>query len=151
MISFVHRDQFIRICYFAAFALFIMSLFVPAVLISRNGFMRPDCAVPDKASGWFFLMMGPLGVLVGQFGWFANPLMLLSVLPLTARGKLEVIFALAAVLLVGSTSLLTYIPNDVAGNKVCGFGIGLYLWQACAILLAAMAVLRWHERNHASR
>ena len=147
MVSAAHRTQIIRLIYAAVLVLFIASLFTPIISVSRNAFMHLECANPNEASGWFFLLMGPLGVFAGQFGWFANPSMLLSILPL--RKSLKSVFAILAMVLAATSLTLTYIPNDIEGNMVCGFKPGLYLWLACPVLLLVAALLKPVNRSNA--
>ncbi|WP_051386693.1 hypothetical protein [Bradyrhizobium sp. ARR65] len=139
MFSLARRRQMMRLIYIGALVLFISCLFSPAVSISKDAFKNIDCANPDEAPGWFFLVMGPLGILIGQFGWFANPLMLISALPL--RRSLKSAFAILAAVLAPTSVALTYLPNDVAGNAVCGFESGFYLWLTCPVLLLLAALL----------
>jgi hypothetical protein len=134
------RDKIERVVYVAALILFIFCLFEPAVSVSKNPFRHLDCANPDKESGWLFLLTGPLGILIGQFGWFANPLMILTALPL--RKSLKVLFTIVAIALATTSLTLTYIPNDVDGNMVCGFEPGLYVWLACPVLMLIAACLK---------
>ena len=56
--------------------LFLGSLLAPAVMLT--GYARPP--VEEWVPGWTMFLYGPLGVLDGQVGWFANPLMLAAVL-----------------------------------------------------------------------
>jgi hypothetical protein len=140
MFSDACRSQITRLVYVAAFVLFILSLLVPAVSISKDAFKHLDCADPDMAPGWFLLLIGPLGIFVGQFGWFANPLMLLSALPI--RKSRKSIIATFAMVLAATSVTLTYFPNDIEGNMVCGFGPGLYLWLACPVLMVIATLLK---------
>jgi hypothetical protein len=148
MVSDARRGQIVRVIYIAACLLFILSLLAPAASMSKNAFKLLDCAVPDQAPGWFFFLMGPLGVLVGQFGWFANPLMLVSAAPV---GKsLKLLFAIFAVALAATSIGLSYLPNDIEGNAVCGFGPGLYLWLACSVLILIAAFLKPARQKNSS-
>jgi hypothetical protein len=132
-----------------AFALFLLSLLVPAVSTSKSAFRQLECANPEKATGGFFLLFGPFGVFAAQFGWFANPLMALSVLPVSKRLKL--IFGIIAAGLAATSLTLTYLPNDIDGNAVCGFGLGLYLWLVCPIFLVIAALIKPDGRTGDSK
>ncbi|WP_407174664.1 hypothetical protein [Bradyrhizobium sp. STM 3562] len=145
MFSMARRSQMMRLIYIGALVLFISCLFSPAVSISKDAFKNIDCVNPDEVPGWFFLVMGSLGILIGQFGWFANPLMLIAALPLGR--SLKSAFAILAAVLAPTSVTLTYLPNDVAGNAVCGFGSGFYLWLICPVLLLLAALLGPVGRN----
>jgi hypothetical protein len=111
-----------------ALALWIVSLILPAVSNSTNPRMVLDCSNPTWAEGWFLFLFGPLGIMAGQFGWLANPLMLFAAF----KTRVE-IAAIAVGLGVLTAFTFTSIPNDIAANRVCSFGAGFYLWLASTV------------------
>ena len=99
------------------------------------------CRYPQWGYEWEFFVMGPLGILDRQLGWFANPLMLLAAI---TRREFGVIFAALAVLLTTSTTRsLTALWHDGGpDNVVCGFGPGYYSWAACSVLVLIAALVK---------
>lgn len=97
-------------------------------------------------------MTGPLGVLYGQFGWIANPLMLFAALKKVRKSGFAliavVLAAAAAVVLVAVTAFsFTSEWGDGGGDfVVCSFGLGYYLWLACSILVLIAALLKSADR-----
>jgi hypothetical protein len=144
MLSDARRTQIIRILLWTALALFVLSLFSPSV--SGGRFWRDDlvCKAPQWSRGWELLLLGPLSVLDGQFGWIANPLMLFAALTRTAHPG----FALTAVALIVVTAFsFTSVWMDGGGNgTVCSFGLGYYLWLACSVLVLIATLLRPAKR-----
>jgi len=121
------RSLIIRTLLWAALFLFFWSLYLPAVSSSPNPRMVLDCTNAGYAAGWLPFVGGPKGIFAGQFGWFANPLMLLAVLKRNRGTGIATMFAVVAIgLILVTTVTLTYIPNDLDGNRVCGFGRGYY-------------------------
>jgi hypothetical protein len=111
-----------------ALALWIVSLSLPAVSNSENPRMVLDCSSPSWAQGWLLFVVGPLGIIVGQFGWLANPLMVLAAF----KSRIG-IAAIAVGLGVLTAFTFTSVPNDIDANRVCGFGAGFYLWLASTV------------------
>jgi hypothetical protein len=101
------------------------------------------CKAHQWTRGWELLLIGPLGVLDGQFGWIANPLMLFAALGRLRRAA-NLSFALAAVALIVVTAFsFTSVWMDGGGNAtVCGFGPGYYLWLACSVLVLIATLLK---------
>jgi hypothetical protein len=136
MLSDSLRSLIIRILLWTSLILFVLSLYLPAVSNSPDPRMHLDCANPTWIPGWMAFVAGPLGVVVAQFGWLANPLMLLAVLKGTRKSGIATCFAFLAIALTLFTAIsLTSIPNDLEGNAVCGFGPGYYVWIGCSVLV----------------
>lgn len=103
-------------------------------------------------------MLGPLGVLDGQFGWFANPLMLFAASVKSRKSGFALAAAalsaaLAAVALVVITAF-SYTSERVdagVGITVCGFGPGYYLWLACSVLVLIATLVKVAKRFDALR
>lgn len=113
----------------AIIALFGLSLYLPAVSVG-HGY---DCSKPEWASGFVFFVIGPLGVLDLQFGWFANFFLLLAMLK---ASRVSAVIAFCLIALTAST--LNTLPQDggYGNDNVCGFGLGYFLWLACSIFVA---------------
>ena len=119
------------------------------------------CALPaahmendETWNGVQMLGMGWLGIFIGQFGWLANPLMLLSlVLLLTRHDRAAVIASLLSVAIGCHSFHLTgaIIPLDEGGVRkttVLALGPAVYVWLAAlASPLAAAWWLRARQGN----
>jgi hypothetical protein len=103
-----------------------------------------DAPVAERDLGYVVLATGFLGVFVGVFAWFANPLMLLAVLlSLSRRRVVAMVLAVAAVALGLQAYALDAVPFNEASmepdnlNYVDRLGYGFYLWMASLVILAA--------------
>jgi hypothetical protein len=145
-LSNIRRPEVTRALPWTALALFTASLLSPAM--SGGQFFTDDsfCKDPPWSWGWELVLLGPLA-LPEQFGWIANPLMLLAAIT-TGRGALtkaaNLGSALAAVVLIVATPFtFTSFWMDGGGlGYVCGFGPGYYLWLACAVLVLIRSFLK---------
>lgn len=117
--------------YVVALMLFAASLFLPVVVTVETNHGLP--LIEEQWTGWWFLFFGPLGVSKWQFGWFANPLMLLSVLPMPPYLKL--IFAGLAAALAVSTITINSMHVVDGEYVVKSARLGFYLWLGCPFLL----------------
>jgi hypothetical protein len=137
----LHRWQIPAIVLKITIVLFIISLLSPAVSDQEIYVLDRVCLAPRWSLGWRFFLLGPLGVLDGQFGWLANPLMLLAAL---TKRPMGLIFATLSVALAVHTAFsLTHFPKDGGlDDVVCGFGPGYYLWVACSVLVLVATSLR---------
>jgi hypothetical protein len=152
-----HRLSIINALLWAALVLFLLSLSLPSV--SGGRFWREDlvCKAPNWSHGWELLLLGPLGVLDGQYGWVANPLMLFAALKKVHESGFTwaavVLSAVAAVALIVVTAFsFTSVWMDGGGDAtVCGFGPGYYLWLACSVLVLIATVLKARMRFDAPR
>ncbi len=100
-----HRTQIIRVLLWAALVLFVLSLFLPSVSREQNFRLDLWCKAPEWSRGLGLFLIGPLGVLDGQFGWIANPLMLFAALMKSRKSG----FALAAVVLSAAIAAVALI------------------------------------------
>ena len=115
---------------------FVLSLTMPA-FYATNG----------PAYGMYFLMLGWLGPLIGQFGWFANLLLLVSHL-LSLRGwfgKAAACGLLATLLALTSLSMRALYGGSDGSYPIVRTGTGVYLWilsHASACLGYAFTLVR---------
>jgi hypothetical protein len=126
--------------------LYGVSLFLPAMIFDHG--KRPEDTYPGAA----VLVMGWLGLFVGQFGWFANMPWLIAMVGVIAR--IPLMAAIPSVLALG-ISLHTFVlfshevPRDEGGVNnmiLTGLGPGAYVWW-----LALAAPLIWAVFTFISR
>ena len=103
-----------------------------------------DVPIASQDSGFHILLMGPLGVFLGMFAWFANPLMLLALLLSTFRKRrTSMAIAVAAIALGLQAYAFRAVPFSEASmdpsnlNHVDHLGYGFYLWMAALVAFAA--------------
>jgi len=121
-------------------------LFVIACALPVLTFVDPG----EKAwSGVSVLMIGVMGIFIGQVGWFANPLLALAWLACLLRWWIASAVIAGLGLLVALTSFLIVgadIPMDEAGvhrATVSFLHVGFYVWiLAFLAALAGPIVLR---------
>src|SRR5262249_10607438 len=101
--------------------------------------------------GYKVLLMGVLGVFVGIFAWFANPLILLALaLANFKKHTAASVVAVFAVVLGLQSFMLRAVPfnessmNESNLNFVDRFGIGFYFWMGA---LGVFAVCCFLKRN----
>ena len=153
-----HRQQIISVLLRAALALFFLSLFLPSVSKQQNFRLDLWCRAPEWSLGFGPFLFGPLGLLVGQFGWLANPLMFLAALIKIRKSgfaspAVTLSAAIAAVALIVVTAF-TYTADwhdGGVGITVCGFGPGYYLWLACSVLVLIATLLKVGRRFDAPK
>ena len=133
--------------------LYAIACATPAIEFLRNG------VDPERWYGIEALLLGWQGVFIGQFGWFANPILLLAyVLILFRRFLAGAIFAIVSVGVAANSLQLfhQHIPGDegdVTHLEVKAFGIGFYIWVASLLaavvapLIGAIAVRYWHRKQ----
>lgn len=107
---------------------FAISLTMPAFYSTKG-----------PAYATYFLMLGWLGPLTGQYGWFANPLLLLShVLPLWGWfGKAAACALFATLLALTSLSMRAIYGGGDEADPIVSSGNGVHFWilshvTACA-------------------
>jgi hypothetical protein len=145
--------QITRALLWAALVLFVLSLFLPSVSRQENFRLDLWCKAPEWSPGWGAFLFGPLGVLDGQFGWFANPLMLFAALMKSRKSDfvlaavvLSAALAAVALVVVTAFSYTSERHGGGVGITVCGFGPGYYLWLACSLLVLIATFLKTIKR-----
>lgn len=106
---------------------------------------------PVAASDYGFgiLLMGFLGVFVGVFAWFANPLMLLALVLAMSRKRLAaMILSVSSIALGLQSYMLEAVPFNESStdpsnlNLVDHLGPGFYLWMGSLLMLSVYCFLR---------
>lgn len=128
-----HRDPIRTIMIGLSLAFYVAACALPALGFERTGGSH------QPWGGGQALMTGWMGVFVGQFAWFANPLLLGAWICLAVRTRRwTLVFALGA-LLVGAHTLFLFgrpLPADESGsNKITLTQLlpGFYAWAASMV------------------
>jgi hypothetical protein len=120
----------------AAACLLLVSLALPVATAQQTQGIT-------TVSGLSLLFIGPFGVLMGQFAWFANPCLLIAVFVLGRRQPLGrkpiVLAAIMAVLLIDALRWHNY-PNDGGDGPITRYGLGYFTWIT-AMLLGIIGLL----------
>jgi hypothetical protein len=117
--------------------LWLISLFSPVATLDKG---RPG-------RGYWLLLVGWLGPLVFQFGWFANPLLwtawwllFMAGEPGSSGGMVGVGLVLTGL----NAAIWDEIPTGNGSQKVTALHFGFYLWMATVLGTAFfMIVLAW--------
>ncbi len=134
-------------------ALFLIACLSPALVFTGvNG--------QEVMPGFWILAIGWLGPSFGQFAWFANPVLFLSMLALLFRKRVAAfVLALVSLAIAANTWLLFSqpIPADEGGvNQLTlqHLHFGFYFWIASMLVVGFAALLlrlmdrRWRTRAH---
>jgi hypothetical protein len=134
--------------------LYSIACIVPALAFVNNNYADSY----QTWSGFDLLAIGWMGVLIGQLGWYANPLLWLGVVALLLR---RLYIAMALVCLSLCLALNTFflylqpVPADAASTNRLLFQhpqVGFFLWIGSILVIGAGAVFLWVlERNRAGR
>jgi hypothetical protein len=119
---------------------------VVALLIWITSLALPvetDCGFQNANAGYLILLTGWLGPLGGQFGWYANPFMLWAIGRLLFNKRPGVIPAIISLGLALSALAWKTTPTDNGYNTICNRHLGFYVWIACAVFLAIVALTEW--------
>ena len=97
-------------------------------------------------------LMGFVCLLFGfsYVAWYANPLVLLSIILLSLnRSGMAVATSIASLILAATTFLIQKVPYNEAGHmaNVVGYGLGFYLWIASISVVFLTSVLSTTVRN----
>lgn len=88
-------------------------------------------AIAREKSSFELLLTGWLGVLEGQFFWFANALYIASLITYR-KAQVSSLFAFIALIIAASFLLATKVPSgNINGGgyvSLAGFGVGYFLW-----------------------
>ena len=114
-------------------------------------------ALSAGARDWYageLLVMGWLGAIYGKFGWYANPLLLLSYW-LAWRSNAfahAAVFALVATLLaISARAMRTITAYDAGDVAITDYGLGFGLWvTSCAVALIGFGALSIARRSRST-
>jgi hypothetical protein len=103
--------------------------------------VETECEFSHPNPGYLLAISGWLGALVGQFGWYANPFMLWQIGRLLRGQPPGTVGSPIALALALSAFLWKTTPiAPHALTTMCERHVGFYVWIACAVLLAAVAL-----------
>jgi hypothetical protein len=111
-------------------------------------FLRND-TTEETWAGYMVLFLGWMGPLVGQFAWYANPLLLLGMITFVFRKWIAtLVFIVLTLLMAANTFLLFFqeVPADEAGVNMLtlqNLHLGFYLWIASILTIGIGAVILW--------
>jgi H+/Cl- antiporter ClcA len=100
----------------------------------------------DEYQGWMILLLGILGTLIAQMGWWGNPILLGACIYLVfsrVPPRKGILLALAVMLLVCLVSSLFWrsVMDDSGIYPIIRYGPGYFLWLATITLCAAWLTL----------
>ncbi|MCP3734660.1 hypothetical protein M9979_07220 [Sphingomonas sp. RP10(2022)] len=131
-----------------AAVLFVASLALPVATAQQTQGLT-------TITGLNLLLIGPLGALNGQFGWFATPCLAVAIYAtvtrrpcLSGRGRVIVILAMGIALI--DALFWTDYPNDGGPGPIVSFGTGYYLWIA-AVVVGALGLMTTLGRDQSPR
>lgn len=115
-----------------------------------------DSPVAASDYGYNILLTGFLGVLVGVFAWFANPLMLLALLLSTFKKRVaSLVLAVSSIALGLQSYMLGAVPFNESSmrpddlNFVDYLGRGFYLWMGSLVTFSLYCLL-FHQPSSIS-
>ena len=108
----------------------------------------------ESVDGAMVLMIGGLGVFMGQFAWFANPLLFVVLLLCLSSRMYPLLLRWSGgllVLLTISAAFWSDIPDDAGSNIVERFLPGYWLWMATMGIAGLWAMVRSHLPSRSFR
>ena len=125
-----------------------LGLYVAACVVPALFFWNTQTQQLQTVLGAQALLMGPLAVLAGQFGWLANPLWALALATfLTGRPRSAAVLAVLSAGVAAHTFRLYGhpLPANEGGEgelQLRALGPGFYLWGISALALTFGALIR---------
>ncbi len=132
------RDRLRRRLALGWLALWALTLLLPVANFESRGY----AGMP----GWAVLLIGGLGPMVWQFGWYANiGLLLMSASPFTFRSTRLTDLALAMATLACAADAFFWraMYDDMGETPISSFSVGFYAWQIVIIGSAATTFWYW--------
>lgn len=123
--------------------LFGLACASPTLIFLRNG------TSDETWAGYMVLFLGWMGPFIGQFAWYANPLLFLGMITFIFRKWLAtLVFIVLTLLMAANTFLLFFqeVPADEAGVNMLtlqNLHIGFYLWTASILTIGIGALILW--------
>ena len=123
--------------------LFALACASPTLIFLRNG------TSDETWAGYIVLLLGWLGPFLGQFAWYANPLLFVGMITFLVRQWVATIVLIALALLMAANTCLLFfqeVPADEAGVNMLtlqNLHIGFYLWIASILTIGIGAIILW--------
>lgn len=118
----------------AALSVYVLSLCLPALQTSDGNVL-----------GLVVLIEGVFGPMIGLYGWFANPLLLVSLATMRRFPIPALVLSMLGLLLAIASVNITIIPYDEGSAKFIDFHAGYFVWLLCfpiAMLGALWKILK---------
>ena len=123
--------------------LFGLACASPTLIFLRNG------TTDEPWAGYMVLFLGWLGPFIGQFAWYANPVLFVSMITFLVRQWMATLVLIALTLLMAANTFLLFfqeVPADEAGVNMLtlqNLHIGFYLWIASILTIGIGAIVLW--------
>lgn len=131
-------------CLYLSLAFFVIALATPA--IETESIDRQTLGLGNWSFGASLLVVGWLGILCGQFGWFANVPLAIGWLTLAGNFRVPAAICGALALLLSLLTLQLFhspIPGgySVNGSLLRQLGPGFYFWHSSMLLVLIGAII----------
>lgn len=124
-----------------------LALFLVACVAPCLEFLNTNTSSMDVMQGFQILLMGWMGVFVGQLAWFANLLFALGLLLLSLRRRTGAVICGTMAVVVASDTFVLFsqqLPaneGDVGKLILQHLRAGFYVWAAALVLLPLGALV----------
>lgn len=126
--------------------LYVFACFLPTIQYDAFSWAKPTWT-PHEAPGYESLLLGWFMIFLGQYGWCANPLLLIAwIAVLQQRWETAILCASMAFLAGLHTFTLTALPGffKEEDDRVTGFAVGVYVWLGSMLVVAiGVALIRY--------
>ena len=131
--------------------LYFLSLILPAFTAQQNA--APYYVDNNVWYGWQVLLFGWAGIFDGTVAWFANPVLILSLILLDLKNlNLKSIYlfflSLFGFLLAISSLLYKKMWNDGGYSKITEYGPAFYLWIFSFILMMLLIIYKIYSEKY---
>jgi hypothetical protein len=136
--------------YPAFLLLFLLSILIFAASLMMPGFVTSSANKHnDPMMGYEILALGGLGILVGQFAWYANMVFLVAVLVAMPgrQYRLGMILSAAAFFLGLHALQFKIIPGSGPKVVITHYAIGFYLWELSFLVLFVYFLFMFMKRR----
>ena len=99
-------------------------------------FWLPVFETPERLiTGYWVFATGWLGVVVFQFAWYANLLMLMAVIMMYTAPVRATLLAAAGLLVATQAFWFDVLPGTTSGTEIVNQGLGFWFWYGSIFLL----------------
>lgn len=139
-----------KFIFFAACVAYIGALFVPAIVIQAN--TELNSVIGENWYGYDLLVGGWFGILVGQFAWYANILLVVGFIKIYIGNYISGMKWFVSAFLLGLQTLAfdSYPRGEGPFYDVVDhFGSGFYFWELSFLLFFIYAWVRLGDKKYA--